>query len=55
MMATVFRSTSLSLRLELAPRFAKTRGLWVAGTLANPFRKQAVIDLLTSLVTGPTA
>jgi len=35
--------------IEMSSTIAKTRGLWVAGTLAKPFRKQAVTDLLVSL------
>ena len=35
--------------IQMSSAIAKTRGLWVAGTLAKPFRRQAVTDLLVSL------
>jgi hypothetical protein len=35
--------------IQMSSTIARTRGLWVAGTLAKPFRKQDVIDLLISL------
>jgi DNA-binding response OmpR family regulator len=35
--------------IQMSSTIAKTRGLWVAGTLAKPFRMSAVTDLLTSL------
>jgi DNA-binding response OmpR family regulator len=37
--------------IQMSSQIAKTRGLWVAGTLAKPFRRDAVVDLLTSLAT----
>jgi len=35
--------------IQMSSTIAKTRGLAVAGTLAKPFRKQQVTDLLTRL------
>mgnify|MGYP003575897289 CR=1 FL=1 len=35
--------------IQMSSTIAKMRGLWVAGTLAKPFRKQQVLDLLISL------
>jgi DNA-binding response OmpR family regulator len=35
--------------IQMSSTIAKTRGLAVAGTLAKPFRKQQVTDLLTGL------
>ena len=35
--------------IQMSSTIAKTRGLWVAGTLAKPFRMSAVTDLLISL------
>lgn len=35
--------------IQMSSAIAKTRGLMVAGTLAKPFRKQQVTDLLTGL------
>jgi DNA-binding response OmpR family regulator len=35
--------------IQMSSTIAKTRGLSVAGTLAKPFRKQAVTDLLIAL------
>lgn len=35
--------------IQMSSTIAKTRGLIVAGTLAKPFRRQDVKDLLTSL------
>ena len=40
--------------IQMSSTIAKTRGLWIGGTLAKPFRKQQVVDLLKSLATGPT-
>ena len=37
--------------IQMSSQIAKTRGLWVAGTLAKPFRRDAVVDLLVSLAT----
>ena len=45
----VVMSGSYPRYLQMSSTIAKTRGLWVAGTLAKPFRKQDVTDLLTSL------
>jgi DNA-binding response OmpR family regulator len=39
--------------IQMSSTIAKTRGLWVAGTLAKPFRKQTVRDLLVSLSMPP--
>ena len=39
--------------IQMSSTIAKTRGLWVAGTLAKPFRKQTVQDLLVSLSMPP--
>jgi FixJ family two-component response regulator len=38
--------------IQMTETIAKTRGLWVVGTLAKPFRKQAISDVLRSLTTG---
>jgi DNA-binding response OmpR family regulator len=35
--------------IQMSSVIAKTRGLFIAGTLAKPFRKRSVIDLLISL------
>ena len=35
--------------IQMSSTIATTRGLWVAGTLTKPFRKQAVTHLLISL------
>jgi DNA-binding response OmpR family regulator len=35
--------------IQMSSTIAKTRGLLVAGTLAKPFRKQAVTDLLIGM------
>jgi DNA-binding response OmpR family regulator len=39
--------------IQMSSTIAKTRGLWVAGTLAKPFRMAAVTDLLISLAMPP--
>jgi DNA-binding response OmpR family regulator len=39
--------------IQMSSAIAKTRGLRVAGTLAKPFRKQQVADLLASLSPTP--
>jgi len=39
--------------IQMSSTIAKTRGLWVAGTLAKPFRKQTVRELLVSLSMPP--
>jgi CheY-like chemotaxis protein len=38
--------------IQMSATIARTRGLAVAGTLPKPFRKQAVLDLLSSLSAG---
>jgi DNA-binding response OmpR family regulator len=38
--------------IQMSSTIARTRGLAVAGTLPKPFRKQAVLDLLSSLSAG---
>jgi CheY-like chemotaxis protein len=45
----VLMSGSNPLYIQMSFEIAKARGLWVAGTLAKPFRKQEVADLLTRL------
>ena len=39
--------------IQMSSAIAKTRGLWVAGTLAKPFRKQQVLHLLRDLAANP--
>jgi len=39
--------------IQMSSTIAKTRGLWVAGTLAKPFRMSVVNDLLVSLTMPP--
>lgn len=46
----VLMSGSNPLYIQMSFEIAKARGLWVAGTLAKPFRKQEVVDLLTRLL-----
>lgn len=41
--------------IQMSSTIAKTRGLTLAGTLAKPFRQQAVTNLLTSLAIGEPA
>ena len=38
--------------IQMSSTIARTRGLAVAGTLPKPFRKQTVLDLLSSLSAG---
>lgn len=46
----VLMSGSNPLYIQMSFEIAKARGLWVAGTLAKPFRKHEVVDLLTRLM-----
>jgi two-component system chemotaxis response regulator CheB len=46
----VLMSGSNPLYIQMSFEIAKARGLWVAGTLEKPFRKQEVVDLLTRLL-----
>lgn len=39
--------------IQMSSTIAKMRGLNIAGTLAKPFRKQQVVDLLTGLAETP--
>ena len=39
--------------IQMSSTIAKTRGLWVSGTLAKPFRKQQVQDVLMDLASRP--
>jgi DNA-binding response OmpR family regulator len=39
--------------IQMSSTIAKMRGLNIAGTLAKPFRKQEILDLLTGLSEGP--
>jgi len=48
----VVMSGSDTVYIQMSSTIARTRGLAVAGTLSKPFRKQAVLDLLSSLSAG---
>jgi FixJ family two-component response regulator len=48
----VVMSGSDPLYIQMSATIAMTRDLRLAGTLAKPFRKQQVLDLLTSLAGG---
>ena len=48
----VLMSGSNPLYIQMSSEIAIARGLWVAGTLGKPFRKQQVLDLLASLAGG---
>lgn len=50
----VVMSGSDSRYIQMNADFAKARGLAIAGTLPKPFRKQQVVDLLSSLGERPS-